>query len=235
MEFSVWPQFLSVIVVVYNGATYLQKALDSITAQTRVPDEIIVVDGPSTDATPEIAQAVAGLRYLRQPKRGLAEARNVGVSAARGDLIAFLDHDDWWEPNKLEKQLANLNIQPSPPGNLTWVKLFLEPGSALRPGFKSQAFETGQPGFTPGTLLAKRSLFYQIGGFDPAYTIGCDADWFARVQDAGIQLEVIPHILLHKRIHEHNLSAQIDLYTRDLKAILVQSIKRKRTNNASDY
>lgn len=228
-------QILSVIVVVYNGAAYLQMALDSILAQTRAPDEILVVDGPSTDATPEIAQAIAGLRYLRLPGQGLAEARNVGLAAARGDLIAFLDHDDWWEPDKLEDQLAHLQTQSASQGNLTWVKLFLETGSALRPGFKPRAFETGQPGFTPGTLMARRSLFQQVGGFNPAYTIGCDTDWFSRLQDAGFHLEVIPHILLHKRIHAHNLSAQVEIHERELKEILVQSIKRKHASHASDH
>jgi glycosyltransferase involved in cell wall biosynthesis len=220
---------LSVIVAVYNGASYLRVALDSILAQTRPPDEILVIDGPSTDTSPEIAKAIKGVRYISQFGRGLAEARNFGLSQARGNLIAFLDCDDWWEPDKLEKQLACLDAQPDLPGNLTWVKLYLENNEALRPGFKSRAFAVGQPGFTPGSLLAKRSLFEQIGGFNSAYTIGCDADWFARLRDAGLHLEVIPEVLLHKRIHANNLSANVKLHKRELMDILANSIKRKRS------
>lgn len=220
---------ISVIVAVYNGALYLQSALESISAQTRPPDEILVVDGSSTDATPEIAKAVKGVCYISQPGRGLAEARNYGLSQARGNLIAFLDYDDWWEPDKLEKQLACLQAQPDLQGNLTWVKLYLENNEALRPGFKSAAFATGQPGYTPGALLAKRSVFERIGGFNSAYKIGCDADWFVRLNDAGLHLEVIPEVLLHKRIHNKNLSANVKLHKQELINILATSIKRKRS------
>ncbi|MDI6742086.1 MAG: glycosyltransferase family 2 protein, partial [Smithella sp.] len=188
---------ISVIIPVYNGAAYLPSAIKSVLTQTSPPDEIFVVDGPSTDATPEIAKSFQGVRYLRQQGEGLAEARNLGLSQAGGNLIAFLDCDDWWEPDKLQRQLARLNDQSDSFGNLTWVKLFLHRLESLRPGFKIDAFKTGQPGFTPGALVARRSLFDHVGYFNPKYKIGCDADWFARVQDAGFHLDVIPEVLLH--------------------------------------
>jgi len=220
--------FISVIVTVYNGARYLPSALKSIGTQTACPDEILVVDGPSTDATPEIAKATAGVRYIRLLKCGLAEARNVGIEEARGNLIAFLDSDDWWSPDKLELQMSRLLEQPDSPGNFTWLKLFLEHGAVPRPGFKSTAFECGQPGFTPGALVVRRIVFDRIGCFNPAYKIGCDADWFARLRDAGILLTMIPRILLHKRIHADNLSADVAHHRKEIMDILAQSIRRKR-------
>lgn len=219
---------ISVIVTVYNGATYLPSALKSIVKQTTPPNEILVVDGPSTDATPEIAKTNAGVLYIRLPRRGLAEARNVGIKEARGNLIAFLDSDDWWNADKLKIQVTDLFDRPDSYGNLTWVKLFLENGVVLRPGFKSAAFESGQPGFTPGALVVRRKMFDRIGYFDPSYKIGCDHDWFARVRDAGISLNVIPRVLLHKRIHAGNLSANVGSYRKEMMDILANTIKRKR-------
>jgi hypothetical protein len=73
-----------------------------------------------------------------------------------------------------------------------------------------------------------------MGYFNPKYKIGCDADWFARVQDAGFHLDVIPEILLHKRIHANNLSSNVKQHRLELIDVLVTSIRRKRSSPA-DY
>ena len=105
--------------------------------------------------------------------------RNFGLENARGDLIAYLDHDDLWAENKLTRQVACMVEQPDLLYSITNVKFFLEPGSTLRPGFKRESFEVGQAGCTAGALLAKREAFRQIGMFDPDLPVGCDQDWFA--------------------------------------------------------
>src|SRR3989304_1795815 len=99
---------VSVIVVVKNGACYLASALQSIFEQDYTPLEVLVVDGQSTDDTAEIAKSFGSIRYLWQSDRGLANARNIGIQAAQGDLIAFLDHEDVWAPNKLSTQVHYL-------------------------------------------------------------------------------------------------------------------------------
>lgn len=223
---------VSVIVTVYNGAKYLPTALESIVKQTMPPKEILVVDGPSTDATPEIALAISGVRYIHLSRRGLADARNTGIAESRSNLIAFLDADDWWDADKLKIQIAQWVDRPELCGSLAWVRLFSENGISLRPGFKSVAFESGMPGFTPGTLIVRRSVFDRVGFFDPSYQIGCDHDWFARVRDAGIQLNVIPRVLLHKRIHAGNLSANVGCYRKELMDILANTIKRKHAGSS---
>ncbi len=104
---------ISCIVPVFNGERYLREALDSIFAQTYRPLEILVADDGSTDRTPYIAAAFGNrLRYLRQDNQGPAAARNLGIRAATGEFIAFLDADDVWHPEKLERQMARFQVRP---------------------------------------------------------------------------------------------------------------------------
>ncbi len=219
---------VSAIVVARNGEPFLAQALSSIMQQSRRPDEVIVVDGQSTDRTAEIARSFAGVRYILQSNLGLANARNLGIEAARGDWIAFLDHDDMWTPDKLEFQIDYLSAHPEYVYATAWVRLFLEPGCALRPGFQPETFKTGQPANTPGTLLAPRHLFEQVGLFDPALHIACEVDWFARAQDAGIPSATIPRVLLHKRIHQGNISADIMTFRREWLTVIQRSLARKK-------
>ena len=103
---------LSLVIATYNHGRYLAAALDSVLAQTR-PTEIIVVDDGSTDDTPAVlARFAPRVRVHRQDNRGLSAARNAGVELARGDYIGFLDADDVIAPTKLDKQAAVLDADP---------------------------------------------------------------------------------------------------------------------------
>jgi glycosyltransferase involved in cell wall biosynthesis len=104
---------VSVIMPVYNAATWLRRAVDSVVQQSHRNLELIAVDDGSADDSLAIldtyARADARVRVQRQPANGgVAAARNAGLAAARGDFIAFLDADDWWHPAKLEMQLAGM-------------------------------------------------------------------------------------------------------------------------------
>jgi glycosyltransferase involved in cell wall biosynthesis len=97
---------VSAVIPAYNSAATLPRAIDSVLRQT-VPVQVIVVDDGSTDGTPELLRGYgARITVIRQPNAGAGAARSLGTKAARTDLIAFLDADDAWHPDKLEKQLG---------------------------------------------------------------------------------------------------------------------------------
>ena len=126
------PPLVSCILPVYNGAAHLRDALESVLAQQYAPIEIVAVDDGSTDESPAILAACGSrVRVIRQPNGGPAAARNAGIHAARGELIAFLDQDDRWHPRKLARQVAHLQANPQLDVVVAHVESFWE-GEAPR-------------------------------------------------------------------------------------------------------
>jgi glycosyltransferase involved in cell wall biosynthesis len=218
---------VSVIVVVSNGERYISFALDSIFKQNYYPFEIIVVDGQSVDHTAAIVQSFKSVKYLRQAEQGLANGRNIGIEAAGGELIAFLDSDDLWTPHKLSVQVDYLLQNPVQYVN-AWVKLFVEPGYSLRCGYTKKFLEQAHMGRTPGTLTARRSVFDLVGLFSTDFSIACDVEWFTRANACKIPMFIIPEVLLYKRIHNNNLSSNVSVNKRELMTVIRQSLIRKR-------
>jgi glycosyltransferase involved in cell wall biosynthesis len=104
---------VSVVIPTYNSAALVVEAVESVLAQTRPAAEVIAVDDGSTDDTPErLARFGPPVRVVRQPNGGVSAARNRGLSEATGELIAFLDADDVWHPNKLRRQVEVLAGRP---------------------------------------------------------------------------------------------------------------------------
>jgi glycosyltransferase involved in cell wall biosynthesis len=220
-------------IVVRNGERFLAGALQSIVRQTRPPDEVLLIDGQSTDRTAEIAQSFPGVRYLLQPDLGIANARNLALAAATGDFIAFLDADDAWTADKLAVQLAYMLDRPTLLYTTTWLNHFYDPDCPPRPGYRPEGFEQGIEGRFPGTMLARRAVFDQVGPFNPAYALAFEVDWFARAQDAGIPSAVIETVLLYKRIHAQNNSIQREKYRQEWFAVMRQSLLRKRSHSSA--
>lgn len=221
---------ITVIIPVKNGAEYLAGALDSVLAQTWLPEEILVVDGGSSDGSCEVAHRYPRTSVIPQDGAGLAAAWNTGIQRATGELLAFLDSDDRWTRIKLERQRAMLQAQPRLDAVVGEV-LFEDVNGDAHRHFRSELFQAPRTGRIPGTLLARASLFRTIGGFDPAYTVAADVDWFARCKDAGVRVGVLPELVLHKRIHGGNLSLQIKRNNTELLRILRTSQARGRQRN----
>lgn len=227
---------VSVIIPVYNGERYLAEAIESVLVQTQKPDEIIVVDGESQDNTEKVARSYRQVYYICDSTRGLANARNRGIDVCQGEFIAFLDHDDRWTPNKLKVQVEHLINNPKIQYVNALVKLFLEPGCALRIGYTEKSLNRAMVGRTPGTLVARKSVFDRIGRFSPDFVIGCDVEWFTRAKDNNIPMAIIPKVLLYKRLHNNNLSGSVHVNRQELFKILKKSIgyQRKMTQALSE-
>lgn len=219
---------VSVILCVKNGERFLREALESVVAQTYCPLEIWVIDGHSTDDSLKIARSFPEVRIVMQTDDGLSNAFNAGIAAATGEFVAVIASDDRWLPEKIALQVAFMQEHPEIDLSITRFRFFLEPGYPIPTGFKSSLLEGDHTGQIMETLLVRRTVFALVGGFDPAYTAG-DVDWFARVKDKGMTMALIPQVMLHKRIHDSNLSSNTAVNNQELLRILRRSVVRQRT------
>ncbi|MEM1167879.1 MAG: glycosyltransferase [Cyanobacteria bacterium P01_H01_bin.35] len=219
---------VSVIIVVKNGERYLQNAIDSILNQTYSNYEIIVIDGSSTDNTPKIAQSYPQIRYFVQDSKGIANAYNQGIELGKGELIAFLSHDDTWTSDKLETQVIYMSEHPEIGYTVAKVNFFLEPGHSPPSGFRTELLEGEHIGKIMETLVVRKTLFEKIGKLNPEFAVAEDVDWFARANDAQIPMAVMPKVLLNKRVHDTNLSLNSQQNTQNLLKLIRNSIQRKR-------
>jgi glycosyltransferase involved in cell wall biosynthesis len=215
---------VSCIIPVFNGARYITEALDSIAAQSHAATEIIVVDDGSTDRTAEIATGHASrVRYLWQANAGPSTARNLGIREARGAFIAFLDADDRWHPEKLERQLRVFTEHPETGVAVGHAVMFREAGSTASSG--GRPTDVPIPAYLTGTLLASRATFDRVGVFDTTLSHADDTSWFLRARTLGVGIELLPDVLLYRRLHDNNMSQSrraesFDEYLRVIKSNL---------------
>jgi len=226
---------VSVIVPVHSGERFLASALESIFQQDYDPYEVIVVDDGSTDRSAEIVRSYRDIHYLHQSAQGVSVARNAGVSAARGEFIAFLDQDDIWTPNKLSVQMTHFLERPDVGYTIARLRLFLEPGTSTPSWLKEDLLLTDHIGFLPSTLVVRKATFAQVGDFSSTYKTASDSDWFFRAKDLGIPMSILPDILLHKRIHSQNQSSQAQYTSSELLRVVKASIDRQCRSQISGH
>ena len=223
---------VSVIMPVCDGEAYLAEAIDSVLCQSHPQLELVVVDDGSSDGSGKIigeyVSRFANAICISQDNAGVSAARNRGIEACSGELVAFLDQDDRWCEDTLDTHVKYHQQHPEIGYTLAQQVCFLE-GMAEPPGwFRLQQLDVPHTGYLPGTLVAKRPMFEQIGLFDTQYPISSDADWFARARDQQVATAILPQTLLHRRIHPGNQSRHSKQIQGELTRLLRASIKRKR-------
>jgi glycosyltransferase involved in cell wall biosynthesis len=218
---------VTVVVPVRNNERFLAAALQSILDGEYEHHETIVVDNESEDRSGDVAQRFP-VRYVRQRDQGQAGGRNTGIRLARGELIAFLDSDDEWTPDKLARQVAHLEAHPELDFVLSYMRPFLAAGVPRPPWMPPEWFTDGVRGALPGTLLARRRAFDRVGPFDTGYEITSDTDWLVRAGDAGLRWEVLPDVLLRWRMHGQNASYRRPELKADILRTMRASVVRKR-------
>ncbi len=179
---------VSVILPTYNRAATLPRAIDSVLGQTYPFFELWVVDDGSTDETPAmLASYGPSIRTLRQANRGVSSARNQGIRSSGGELIAFLDSDDYWLPEKLERQLARFQNDPHLQicqAEEMWVRngVRVNPGRRHRK-HAGMIFEKTLPLclISPSAVMVRRTLLDEVGLFDESLPACEDYDLWLRI------------------------------------------------------
>jgi glycosyltransferase involved in cell wall biosynthesis len=218
------PETIVSIIPLYNGAKYIRPAIESIFAQERQPDEIVVVDDGSTD-NGEGAAVVSELtdpriKLLFKENGGQGSARNFGVQNSTSSLIAFLDQDDLWYPHHLRVLEKPFLDNKSPP--LGWAYSNLDQinadGSIVCQSVLSKLGANEHPKRTincclgqdmyilPGASLISRTAYESVGGFDPQFSGYEDDDLFLRMFCKGWRNEYIDKPLTIWRTHAESSS-----------------------------
>jgi glycosyltransferase involved in cell wall biosynthesis len=205
---------VSVIIPTYNRRDFVREALASVMAQSVTEIEVVVVDDGSQDGTAAVVQEFAEVRYVWQPNRGVSAARNHGVTLSSGELIAFLDSDDLWQPRKLETQLSFFAHHPEALICQT-EELWLRNGIRVNPHHKHRkasgdifARSLELCLVSPSAVMMRRALFERFGGFDENLPACEDYDLWLRLS-ACLPIALIPIPLVIRRGgHADQLSQQ---------------------------
>jgi glycosyltransferase involved in cell wall biosynthesis len=190
---------VSVVVPLYNGAPHILQTLDAVFAQTHRPLEVIVVDDGSTDNSREVVAASGHpVRLLQQENGGVCRARNHGARSSQGEFLCFLDQDDIWYPEHLQRQVAVFAQRPdcgvvvSPYQHWYPQETGFAPAAAVKPAMPEGELDAEFTGWvyhqfmldcwalTSATLM-RRQVWDAWGGFDTAQTFGEEWDLWLRL------------------------------------------------------
>lgn len=197
---------ISVVIPVYNGARYLSESIQSICDQTFPATDIIVVDDGSDDDTAKVAAGWSDrVRYQRISHGGAARARNHGVSLVETDIVAFLDSDDVWLPEKLELQMAALSREAEPAMVFGHIQQFVSGDLTPEEAAQLKFDPAPLPGLALSTLVIRKSDFDRVGPFDESLPTGEFIEWSSRASDLGIKTSLVPDVVCRRRLHRNNM------------------------------
>lgn len=228
---------VSVIVPSYNYLRFIDKCLESVLAQDYPNIEIIVVDDGSTDGSLEHLKGLdAPIKVLQQQNQGVSVARNRGLLESKGEFVAFLDADDFWDISKIGKQMNKLS---SSDVDLVYsgVTLVAPNGVDITGTINPQFYGDCAPYFrkyptraivTLGTsnALFRKTILAQSGILDPKLSISADWDFFRRYCDYG-KVAVLNEQLTFYRQHPENMSTYSNSFIPDT----IRSVRKMLTDD----
>lgn len=223
---------VSVLIPTYNAGRYLGAALESVLGQTYQDFEIIVVDDGSEDDTAAVAARYPQVRYFYNAHSGISVTRNLAISKAKGEMIAFLDADDMWAPDKLEKQVAYLDRYPECQLVFTLVENFFDGAADTMNQRQEQLLHSNVENCLPSCCI-RRDVFEKYGVFREDYPYGEDTYWATKLWAAGINMKhCIQERLYIRRIHDSNISlTHRKVEQKDIMALMADAIREARKGN----
>jgi len=227
---------ISTIIPTLNMGRFLPDAVGSIMRQKIKVHEILIIDSGSSDATEAIAAKLrddgAPISFIQTDTHSPAAARNVGLSRARGEMIGFLDADDIWPENKLQRQLARMDQAPMPHVVSGFVKYFnLLDADKLAPAENSRIETLFHVHL--GAYLFKRSLFEKIGVFDETFIYAEDVDLQFRIREQRIPFAIMREVTLYYRRHPDSMMSRNHPRKKlDFHRSIARSLARRRAGGA---
>ena len=224
---------VSVIIPVYNGAAEVRRAIDSALGQVNVTVEVIALNDGSTDLTASVlAEYGDRIRAINQQNRGLSGTRNNGIALATGEWVAFLDHDDYWQPEKLSLQLkaaerTGFDVVYTNAGNFGDVArvadLRSEPtqmaeGNLLQPLLMDNFIVVS-------SVMIRRTLIQETGGFDSSLPSVEDWDLWLKLSSRGISFAVVREPVTMYQWRAGSMSKNYDLMRTTRKMIVERALQ----------
>lgn len=212
---------ISVVMPLYNGRSYVGEALQSVLDQSVLPGEVIVVDDGSTDASHEVIDSIESpipVKIIRQSNRGQAAARNVGVSVANGEFVAFIDQDDGWRRGHLEALLRAISKDP----DIAWAysdfdeidtqgrtvtHSFIREQGLVHPKRTLAACLAADLMVIPSASMLRKEALVGVGGFYEELSGYEDDELFVRIFRAGWNHVFVDKPLTRFRVHGSDSSS----------------------------
>lgn len=228
-------QTVSVIITAKNYGHYLPTAINSALAQTRPPDEIVIVDDGSTDHTPSVLQQYANhprIIAIRVDGLGVCRARNLAIERSSGELLAFLDADDRWHPQKLAKQLPLFSAAKV---GVVYARRQLinphgeplaTPATPLPSGNLFDTLIRTNP-ICFSSAIVRRQVIEHVGGFDPTLPLAVDYDLWLRIAPFYEFAVIADEVLVDYRTGHANLSSRLVERVETIFHILNRTVNRR--------
>jgi glycosyltransferase involved in cell wall biosynthesis len=216
---------ISVVLPVRDGAPHVAEALASAAAAGA--DEIVAVDGASRDSTVAIAASSARTRLLDQQGPSLEDAYNEGIAAARGDRLAFMGHDDVYEPEALTE--LDSALEETGAGAVFGRVAFELMGDGPPPGFRAELLEGPRDVLLLETLLIRREVAEELGPL--RHAIGHDVDWIARLNDSGTPIARVQTLVVRKRLRADSASHRAAAHDPQLLVRVLRDVVARRVAN----
>ena len=234
---------ISVVIPSYNRKDFLKRSIDSAINQTKKPLEIIVVDDGSTDGTEAMIKSDYDfVKFIKQKNKGVSAARNIGIKVSIGEWICFLDSDDEWKKDKLEKQI---NAMKSNPGykffhsNEIWIK------NGLRINQKKKHKKYGGDIFdkcldmcriSPSSVMIDKTVFDEVGNFNEDLVVCEDYELWLRICDKYRVFFIDEPLIIKYGGHQGQLSYSIESIEnhriKALEYLILENLNRKNKKHA---
>jgi glycosyltransferase involved in cell wall biosynthesis len=219
---------VSAVMPVYNGEEFLEASLTSLLEQDYEPLEVVVCNDGSTDGTSGILRRFESIHVVEQENSGVSAALNAAIEASTGEFVVMFDSDDLWPSNRVTLQASYLGANPAVGcvlGRQEWIN--------PPPWLGRDPVYGDLDGIPLVSAMFRRSAFDEVGGFDESFTHSEDMDLLIRLRERGIEIAIIPEVVIHRRFHGGNLIASAP-ETSPLLRTLRMKLQRDRAASGED-